>query len=339
MGVEIFRMKHLVKKTTYILITLICLELGLRLLGHAPFSPTLNRNLKFIEADSLKGWIHVPGNYQFVVNHWGDTMNFTINKERNRITKTNPMSDKSEKILLIGGSFIMGMGLNDEQTLGWKLQQKFPDIDIKNLGVGAYGTYQSLLVLKEQLKQSKKPKAIIYGLISHHRFRNIAQSDWLFSLAINEKRSNTEIILPYVAVGANEKLIGKNENVRLPKVPFAEKLAIGFVIQRAIHKIKRFGRADAADKVLELLLLEMQRLCKEANIPFYVNVLYSEKPFMLKLVSFFEQNDMAYIDCNVPLNETNIFRNDGHPKEIVNEEWAKRTSKRMLQDGIVMDDH
>lgn len=318
----------------YITIILIGLELGLRLLGYGPYDRPAPDRVKFLEADQKKGWVHIPGTYQYPVNTWGDTMNLVINEQRERITKTEPAREGLKKILLLGGSFTQGMGLDDEQTFAWKLQENFPSVDFRNLGVGAYGTYQSLLVLEEQLKNVEKPLAVIYGFIDNHKMRNVSESDWLISLSINAKYSNIELVLPYVSLRENGTLYyGKTPEII--EVPMADRLVISFMVQRIINKFLGRKRIRDADRVLEILLLKMQQLCKEKDVPFYVSIMASEKYSMSNITHFFSKNDLTYIDCNIPLNEQNTFRDDRHPKEEVNTEWAKRISSRLIQDGIV----
>lgn len=327
-------MKYLFKYIAYVLVIFLILEGSLRLMGYSSYKPPVPWTVDFLKPDSLKGWVHIPGEYELPINKWGDTMNFVIDSKRERVTKTRPIPEAAEEILLIGGSFTMGMGLDDDQTFAWKLQQEFPSVDIRNLGVGAYGTYQSLLVLREELMKSKKPKAVIYGFISHHRFRNVAQSDWLHSMGLVRKKPESDVELPFVFLEDNETLTpGKPFN--LIQVPFSENLATSFMLQRAINKLSEREKMQKSGLVLELLLLEMQKLCEEHEVQFYVNVLYSENSLMSKMRSFFAQNNIEYIDCNIPLNGDNTFKDDGHPKEVIQDEWTKRISQRLVRDSIV----
>ncbi|MCE7993713.1 MAG: SGNH/GDSL hydrolase family protein [Roseivirga sp.] len=328
-------MKVYLKRIIYILlIALVVLELTLRLMGYGP-PPERPQAISFYEPNAHLGWTQTPGTYRFPVNIWGDTMNLTIDRYGERLTKPEPIPGNLDQVLFIGGSFTMGAGLDDEQTLPWKLQQEFPSVNIRNLGVGGYGTYQSLLVLRKRLEHSKKPKAVIYGFMSHHRQRNVAQADWLGSLAINSNKSgNEQVYIPFVTLTKDKKLI-EGKPVKYLRLPLHKHLASSFLLQRAINNISGYRRIHDTDEVLELLLSEMHDLCSKLDIPFYVNLLHCEKLMLSGLQEFLDQNNIAYIDSRVSLNENNTFRDDGHPKEVVIEEWTKRVSQRFLKDGIV----
>jgi hypothetical protein len=327
-------MKKLFKIAIYLIVILLVTEVALRLLGYGPMEQPSSQPVTFMEPDGLRGWVHVPGQHEYVLRNNVDTMHFLIDEHGERITRKNPSEKGKEEILLIGCSFTMGMGLDDDQTFAWKLQQEFPKVSIRNLGVGAYGTYQSLLVLKDQLLETKKPRAVVYGLIDHHLLRNIAEADWLHSLDVTRQGTQVDIQLPYVHIGDNNELV-RGEPIRLVRIPLARQLALCFMTQRVINNFLGRQRVEQADRVLKLLLIDMQKLCEQDGVSFYVNLLYYREPLRSELISFLDQNNIAYINSHVPLNAQNTFQDDGHPKEEVNEEWAQRIRQRLLEDGII----
>ena len=81
--------------------------------------------------------------------------------------------------------------------------------------------------------------------------------------------------------------------------------------------------------------MEMQARCQALGIPFYVAVLYYPQAEWPGVERFFQEQEIAYIDCNVPLSHENTIRNDGHPVASVNAEWARRMLLRLRQDGVV----
>ena len=50
--------------------------------------------------------------------------------------------------MVIGGSFSLGWGVNDEDTFSSKLQKKYTNFKVYNFGQGGYGSVQSLLLLE-----------------------------------------------------------------------------------------------------------------------------------------------------------------------------------------------
>lgn len=75
------------------------------------------------------------------------------------------------RVLLLGCSYIFGSGLDDKQTLAWKLNKEYPHIQFENYGVPGWGTYQCLMLEKELLKL-KRYDLVIYCAIEDHRNRN-----------------------------------------------------------------------------------------------------------------------------------------------------------------------
>ena len=74
-------------------------------------------------------------------------------------------------VLLLGCSYIFGSGLDDKETLAWKLNQKYPQVQFDNYGVPGWGTYQCLMLEKELLSY-KRYDLVIYCAIEDHRNRN-----------------------------------------------------------------------------------------------------------------------------------------------------------------------
>ena len=74
-------------------------------------------------------------------------------------------------MLALGCSYLYGFGLNDWDTLLWKLNERFPQATFDNYGVVGWGTYQSLL-LGEYLLQKQPYDLVLYFYILDHRFRS-----------------------------------------------------------------------------------------------------------------------------------------------------------------------
>lgn len=113
------------------------------------------------------GWGLEHGIYQSSEDHkaWE-----TVWSDGQRASASRPKSAKY-RVLLLGGSYIFGSGLNDRQTLVWKLNKKYPHISFENYGVPGWGTYQCLMLEKELLRQ-KRYDLVIYCAIEDHRNRN-----------------------------------------------------------------------------------------------------------------------------------------------------------------------
>ena len=219
----------------------------------------------------------------------------------------------------------MGHALDDDETMAWKIQQRFPRMDIRNLGVSGYGTLQALIMLENELKKGNKPKCVIYGAFQHHELRNVAQGDWLMELG--EKK------VPYLIL-INDSTFERKGLIGMHSLQLTDRLASAYLAERTLNRFLSYKRVKDSKKLFSLIIQEMQRTCSEYQVSFYVVPLSYPQDEMNDLVTFLKDKGIKYIDCNVSLSPDNIIKDDGHPGESVNDIWVERIAKRLIQDGI-----
>lgn len=99
---------------------------------------------------------------------------YTLDKYGHRIVAYNP--DKPEAdLMLFGGSFTLGEGLENEQTWAWKLSKDLgPAWKVTNFGMSAFGAHQMLGLLEEReiepAPEAPVREALFLG-IRHHILR------------------------------------------------------------------------------------------------------------------------------------------------------------------------
>ena len=151
-------MKNFIKNLSVILssviVTLLFLELILRLTGNEPFKHLNTTSpMPIFKEDNKLGWDTKPGNFLMKINN-NEKVNYKILNDGSRYS--GYISDNSiKKILLVGGSFTLGQAINDEDTLSYFIQDNLEDYEIKNFGVSGYGTYQSYIKLKKIFETNK----------------------------------------------------------------------------------------------------------------------------------------------------------------------------------------
>lgn len=311
----------------YGLFTLCLLEVTLRLLGYQPFTPVSSlAPTNSHEFDPDLGWELLPGHYEIgPFNDIGDSMSITIKKDTGRATRINNLGVGEAQVSFIGGSFIMGHALDDDQTAVWKLQERFPQFDFRNLAVSAYGGLQSLIVFERELAKGNRPDCVIYGAFQHHELRNVAQADWLI-----EMRSE----VPY-AILKNDSTFERKGLTSMKSLPLTGRLSSAVLAEKVLNRMLTYNRAKEARKLSHLIIREMDRLASEHRIAFYVAPLWYDDQGMKDLTTFLISNEINFIDCYVPLTLDNIVKDDGHPGPGVNDIWAERIAERLVTDGIV----
>lgn len=75
-------------------------------------------------------------------------------------------------LAVYGCSFTYGTGLADAETFCALLQAAFPQIAVRNRGVGGHGTVQNLLQFRREVVRGEVDAAI-FAMIGDHRYRNI----------------------------------------------------------------------------------------------------------------------------------------------------------------------
>src|SRR5262249_3793554 len=110
--------------------------------------------------------------------------------DASRRTRATESIAAREVVLVLGCSYTQGYGVADSDTFAWKLQQRFPEFDVRNFGTGGYGSYQSLLRFRRLLRKGIVPKTVIYGFGDFHGVRDRATQSWM------NQRGNARAFVP-----------------------------------------------------------------------------------------------------------------------------------------------
>lgn len=141
-----FASRYLVINSLIVLIAIVASlflgELFVRISAH------LFNKQPLVVSDSHAGWKGRPG---FIIKsyHGGK---FSINTDSDGQRKLYPNKSVpptgTRSILLIGDSFVQGVGVNDDETFGWILARHLP-YHFVNLGAAGYGTDQELIRIEK----------------------------------------------------------------------------------------------------------------------------------------------------------------------------------------------
>lgn len=296
-------------------LSLILTELLLRLLNFKPWQyGKLNTTSDvFFEPDPMLGWVSKKGNYKFTFNDdLISEVDINIEEDSNRTTGIKSKNKKN--ILIIGGSFTQGWGVNDRQTYPFLLQQMFKKYNIYNFAQSGYGGFQSLLLIEEKIKEKNPLELIIYGFIEHHEQRNVAREDWLETLLkYSNKSQKFKIKVPYATLNKNNVLV-YNKPIGYLELPLREQLAFVNLLEKFyMHQFNR-TRKKIQKKVTEKIFLELNELAKKNNAKFLVaNLHYSNKNTAYFYEKFLNDNKINYVDCAINLNAKLILKGDFHP--------------------------
>lgn len=252
-----------------------CLEIAFRILSYESFhnidySVAAQPDNAFM-GDAELGIQPNPGTFQITINK-GLTFNAHHLKNRSRFVSECPNATKTN-ILFLGCSFTYGFGVNDDQHFTSLLQKKHPALSFQNAGVIGYGSVQSLLQLKEQVK-TQPLKAVILNFSSLHFMRNTLSQQYRSNLKIGYGRSSHTVD-------------SKMSRSRFPYLSSCE-APIQYAPWEEIYKNWRgrewlasinwiqtsydYAKEDLPAQVEATICIiqEMAAICQENNIPFGV---------------------------------------------------------------------
>ena len=304
-----------------VIISLTSIEILLRYFIIKPWNNIATNDPKIFKNHPRFGWKAKKGSYTFLSpdnTHEKFVINLNENGDReNGNNKNNSLNE----ILIIGGSFTQGWGVNDNETFSYKLQKKYNDFKIYNFGQGGYGSVQSFLLLEEQIKKIKSPKLVIYGIIQHHEYRNIAHVSWLRMLSQYSSRGH--ILTPYGSVGIDNQLTF-NQPIGYTKFPYREMSSIITLIEKVYNKLngrKRVYIEKTKKKKQQLIvtkkiILKMKEISEKFGSKFILVNLDWQGSFKEENYEIFlKTNGIRFLNCSVPINEKFFIQNDYHPNK------------------------
>ncbi len=318
-------MRNMVTLLVSIILALILSECLLRAFGRNPWSyKSLDSNEPTMHApDPVLGWRNKNGNYIVPPYHWaGKPIHITFQENGQR--RTGVESTKAEgDIVIVGGSYTQGWAVSDNETYAWKLQQKYPSLKVVNYGTGGYGSYQSLLVLEQELPRMTSPKFVLYGFTDLHEERNVASHVWLRMLSEYSMRGHVNV--PFATLDGNNGLVRHPPEGYLA-LPFRESLSLIHTIEQTYMKIKTRRRFKQKRKVTEAILLQMMNVTKEYDVTLVVVLLRAQNKTKSHYIDFFKRNNIQFIDSVYPMPNEMRVPGDGHPNGKLHSLWAQRIS-------------
>jgi hypothetical protein len=297
-------------------------EVLLRLTGRTPWSyssrdvnePTMH------EPDPVLGWKNKEGKYVVpAYDSSGQDIHMTFTVRGQRVTRAKETA-LSKEFVIVGGSYTQGWAIDDNETYPWKLQEKYPSLNVLNYGTGGYGSYQSLQVLEKELPRLTSPIIVLYGFNQHHEVRNVAPREWLRTLSKFSRRGH--VYVPYVTFEEDNGLV-RHVPERYLALPFRESLATIAVIEKAFMEINTKNRRSQKRLVTEQVLLEMNTITEQFGAKFVLVLLWADQEKKRHYMSFCQSHNIRYVDCVRPITLEMKVVGEGHPNGRMNSLWAE----------------
>jgi hypothetical protein len=317
------RGRNLLLFAVALVVALLVGEAALRIAGYRPREDDRRaaREPVLFEPDPVLGWRPKPGTYVYPAYTSGrPDIHVTIWPDGSRATAEERVSGRP-RVLFLGGSFTQGWAISDEETMLYKLQRMFPDVEFVNLGVGGYGTYQCLLRLEETLRSDPEPPVVVvYAFFIDHETRNVAVAEWLRILRRFGNRGH--VATPYCRL-AGDGTLRRMPAEAYPVWPGDDRSSLINLMKDSYAGFRFRGRAAEARPVTFRLVAEMRDLCASRGIPFLFLFL-AGGDWQADYDRFLESEKILHADCSDPFFDLASSRvaGEGHPNGRMNSIWA-----------------
>jgi hypothetical protein len=284
-----------------IVVSIVALEVGLRIFGYQPATGTGVPSLNYM-TDASVGWLPRPGSYTGVyggqsnpvhVTHLEDSTRAVLPAPASSRHPQSPAEPQAARILLTGGSFVHGYGLSDAETIPSRIQQQLTDNSIVNLGAGGYGTYQASL-RADQYRQASGKEAglVVYFYIPQHLDRNVATPQWILELA--RMSSNHSAFVPYCEID-EDQLRCSPPRWHFPNFPLRDQSSIVRLIEELWVAVNAYPRVRQRDRVAEALITKFYSDNRARGTDFLVILLDSTPDG--RFLEMLKRNEIPFGDC------------------------------------------
>lgn len=271
-----------------------------------------------------------PGKYSVTING-GLSYSVTHGPDSLRITSPEHILDSLPQLWLLGCSYTYGMGVNDEETFAWQLQEKHPEYRVRNFGVPGFGTVQSYLQLKRLLASGEIPASVILNYADFHDERNVLAPRYRHALSVGFRGADSSISevmrgssIPFVSLNDKSLLIQSAAWDSLyqdwrGRATFA---SINFW-QTFSDNIHQYDLAPR--KTTILLIRKMDSICRNRQIPFAVMGLTQTKETE-SLLQTLDSLSISTQDISVDLQDStyNHLPFDSHPNALAHRKYGER---------------
>jgi hypothetical protein len=314
-------------------LSVLAAEALLRATGHAPVqlehpNPT---EPAIHDRDPELGWRSRPGRHVFPPYRLpGEPFVKTILPDGRRATAPDDGNGRPQ-IAVVGGSYTMGWAIGDADTWPWRVQELLPEHRVMNFAVSGYGTYQSLLLLERELPHLSAPRHVVYGIIQHHKSRNVADAAWLRTLDLLTRGEAAAV--PYVTLDRHGELV-RHPPLAYPRTWLRDHSAIVHLLTRLAferHPRERMPKL----RVLEALLREMARVSDAHGARLWVALLEFQDPSVEQNVrEILAREGIGLLDCSQRLVRGLRVPGQGHPNARAHRRWGDCIAGGLRAQGV-----
>jgi hypothetical protein len=320
--------------------TLLLAELVLRLLGYAPYVyhpySIQAKPGKYLLPHPDLGFGLQQGTYTLSIN---EQINFTAEHgpDGYRITRhPDSLYPGNQTMHCYGCSFSYGLGVNDEQSFAYLLQDKLrSEYQIQNRAVPGYGTTQALLQLNQSIQQGEAPDCAVLLYASFHDERNVLDPSWRQTLYYGfmgmpggvgqEYNSGKEARFPYARIEEERLVLDFEDKSALYfPFPFREQLSLSNAVQNL------FNLGNPKANAVSITVIEsIAATCKQEGIEFLVASVVQDS-VTSQTLKILDKKGIQTLDMGLDILGDEQYNNqpyDSHPNATAHRIYADRLAR------------
>jgi hypothetical protein len=291
---------------------------------YAPITKNEHAGVDLMEYSPHFGWEHKKNITTWVkTSEYDNEIFLNANRLRGKLYNyEKPLGIK--RILMLGDSFVFGLGVNDNQTFSVKLEELLnrsgPKAEVINMGVNGFGTDQEYLFLREEGLKYSPDVVICFLFVGNDIRENGSVSQYgrykpYFTLSGGDLKLNNYPV-PRSEIDVKD-VGGPSEPKAKIWLPFGkdllQKYSYTYIFLRlrynyllfklGIRKSNEFN-TDLNWEITQAILIDMKRLC-QSNKCRFITVIVPTKEQLLgaedvkfqgEFQAFAKKNSLEYID-------------------------------------------
>ena len=332
--------KRILRWLLLIAITLALAEGAARIAGYSPLdlpAPVKSDPTGCLASDPDLGWKPAPGRFNVTLRYpasdpnlqrvpQGPPLTYVATHDSNsfRVTTVGTPPSGLVELLFLGCSMTYGQGVNDEETFPFLLQSAFPQVRVINASAPGWGTQHALLTARK-LAASPRHRHLIVPYYDFHDDRNCLNSGFKNAVRLGTSRITEESgAYPFCRVEQGTLTFHHWRSPDSVRIPGVRHFALSRLLQDAIWSLGS-DEVDAtqSELVTEMLLLELQQLCKAHEMQLIVAMM-NEGDRIERLMGFCAENDIRHVNAAVDLSlpGRRLLPHDSHPSPAAHRLYA-----------------
>jgi hypothetical protein len=303
-------------------------EIFARLKGFRPWIPSQDRPMRVVGGSLGRphptlGHAYSPGRFVVTLE---DGYSFRVTHRENGLRITRPLAAYEDgvsrsQLWILGCSYTHGWSLNDEETYPWLVQERLPDYEVVNFGVGGYGTLQSLLQFQEALGRGPAPQVAVVAYGSFHDARNTLNRYRMKGITL--PAGQAKVLLPCARIGGDDALeiFSVEADYYRPWLLQGQLAFVHFLEESANRRELLRVRSHSVSK---LIITEFKRTADRYGVALVVAGVF-RNPETTDMLRYARGEGLASVDISV--RDAPEFRNlphDAHPNARANRRFADR---------------